>query len=820
MSTPVSPPDTPRVLLFGHPGSGKSALIGALLRASELQGHELHGEVVAPSDAPPVRAAGERNPAPTSHELHSFTLKLKPPRQRDRTDWEPLRVTLDDCDGRAARALIEDPEPVTRRAPDGPLARAVVETDAIMLLVDASSTPPELEAAFGQFERFLTVVEEAKADARTVGGFPVFLVLTQCDRLALAGDTQRVWEARAKDRVEAAWKAFDEFLRQAGPDEEAPFPFLAFGSVDLSVHAVAIRRPQLVDQPRPGPEPHGVAELFRACFASAKLHHERVGRSERRLWWTTRLALGAFAALVVFFGLVALFPPEVSGPTLAEKVDEFRLAEKPASARLAEPEAERNRLLLNRFAADVDFPGLSDDRRAFVESRLKEIDDYKAYRARLANATSPASARSLPDLSRAREALQTDLALPGEYSWGETDAAQLRDKWLRDCDAIEQAEQRFVAAYREFDRTGTALLLKRNFDEGWLSEIDALHDKASQPLFPPDAALPGSRALGQPRGEAVTYRVPAEFDEVYQARRYWELTRDRVSNLRDLADALGLTTAPKRPEAVLALPEPGAADSAALARERWATLLRTYSRQTDGYPEWAADNFPDPVRGELLAGLRKSFEAGVRHVHRLLTVRDTVPGWLALGASLSEEQFRAWGQLLHLLARLQDPNASDPLAELSGFLRDIDKKTFDLDLRRFELTIPRDLTLEPVKPSGPLVVTVTHADQKSESVKLAVGEWVDRGTANGYPLTAEGNPKLGYRAGDLLRAELPVAVGKREAKLVWEVGPTQTFQFDRLSREPRLTKPTPGTEPAPGVKLTLTAGSLPALPVLLPAPGK
>jgi hypothetical protein len=113
-------------------------------------------------------------------------------------------VVLDDCSGAAAEALLEHPTPITRREPGSPLARAVVETDAIVLLVDAASTPGELQEAFGEFDAFLTTVERAKTDARDVGGFPVFLVLTQCDRLAQPGDTHRVWEARVNDRAEAA----------------------------------------------------------------------------------------------------------------------------------------------------------------------------------------------------------------------------------------------------------------------------------------------------------------------------------------------------------------------------------------------------------------------------------------------------------------------------------------------------------------------------------------------------------------------------------------------------------------------------------------
>lgn len=811
MAPPDLPPlDAPRVLLFGHRGSGKSALIGALLRAAATQAEVLRGEVVG---APAVSGGGGERPG--ADEVTSFTLRLRPWRAGPRSGTDPLTVVLDDCDGRAAEALIAHPEPVTRRAPGSPLARAVVETDAIVLLVDASSTREQLAGAFAEFGAFLTTVERAKTDARTVGGFPVLLVLTQCDRLAQPGDTQQSWEARVADRVEYAWAAFDAFLKEADHGDAPAAPFLAFGSVDLTVSAVAVRRPPLPGRPEPGDEPYRVAELFRDCFAGARAHHERVRWSEVRLRWTVRVALAGLSALVLAFGLIALFSPAGSAPDLAAQIDDYERREPPAAVRLSDAEIDRNRKLLRRFAADAAFRAQSADRRSFVESRLKEIDDYRAYRAKLAGAVAPRSARSLPDLAHVRAALRTELALPGEYSWGETAAAQLRDKWLADCSALEAAQQACVDRYRGYDRDGTELTLKRVLDAGWLRDQDALFAAAEPPPFPPDDPIPGSPTVNQPRGEAITYQVPLEFDEVYRARRYWEQTRDRLVHLRDLADALGMIAAPDRPPAVLVLPEPDGTNSAGLAEERLTVLARAYPRQPAGYPEWEAWRFPDPVRGAITARLQKAFNTGARHVHKLMTVRDTVEGWTALGAALAGPRFREWGQFLHLLARLQDPSAPDPVAELAAFLRDLDKKTFDLDPHGFELTVPLDLTFDRVEPVGPLTITLGSGPQAVEA-KFAVGKGVTRDTSTVYALTPIGRTKLAYRAGTALRAELPVRAGARELKLLWETGATSVFQFDRLSREPRLTKATGGTEPAPGVRLTLTGGTVPKLPVLFP----
>jgi hypothetical protein len=818
---PLPDPTTPRVLLFGHRGAGKSALIGALLQAGETQGETLRGEVVHSSvDLPRIRDAvySGTKLEPHQRELASYTIRVRPWRVGSKPVGEPMSVILDDCDGKAAESLLEHPEPITQTAPESPIAKAVTGTDAIMLLVDAASTDDELKEAFQEFEKFLDVVWQAKTDARQVGGFPVFLVMTQCDRLARPMDTVAMWESRVKARSEAAWKAFDEFLKDATPEDREPSPFLAFGSVDLNVMAVAVRRPLLRGGPAaPANQPYGVAELFRDCFAEAKAHRDRVRASDTRLKWTVRFALAAFVMLVTSLATIAIFPPQ-QGPTLAEKVRAYEHHEPRPAVRLAEGEIEKNKHTLRGFTTDRDYPELEPNLRTFVESRLKEIEDYETYRGKLANALAPGSARSLPELAKVRDSLFGELQLPPLYAWEETAAAKLRDKWLADITAIEDAEKVLLEKYRDFDRRGTNHMITRTFDADWLANLDAIVAEAANPPFPLNDPIPGSPAINQARGEAVTYRVPYEFDEVFHARRYWEQTRDKLANLRDLADALGMTTAPNRPEAVLVLPEPGnSVDSSALPGLRWAALLRNYPRQSAGYPEWELWHFPDPARTELAKRLKASFDTGVRHVHKLLNVTDTKEGWKEAAAKLGQPALRDWGQLLHLLARLQDSTAPDPVTELENFLRDIGTKPLELDLGGFELTMPLDFTVgvDRVEPVGPFTITVSQLQMPRGTVKFNVGKGDTRGKVVVYPLSRDGSGKLSYFAGDDFRAELPVKAGGQEMKLIWDKGASNTFRFDRLSREPRLVKSGTST-PAPDVKLTPSAGSvIPKLPVLM-----
>lgn len=827
---PPAEPNVPRVLLFGHRGAGKSALIGALLKAGETQGDVLRGEVVHSSvDLPRIRDAvysgGKLDPQAT--ELVSYAIRLKPWRVGATPVGEPLSVVLDDCDGKAAEALLDHPEPITQRDPNSPVARAVVEADAIVLLVDAASTDAELDEAFAEFDRFLKVVGRAKTDARAVGGFPIYLVLTQCDRLAHPGDSRRIWEVRVNDRIDHATQKFAEYLKEAGEEEEdggPPSPFLAFGSVEFEVFAAAVRAPALPDHPHPGDTPFKVAELFRDCFAAARAHNTRVHASNTRLAWTVRLAAAALFAMLTGLVAVALFPPKSTGPDLNERVREYLAAEPPAAERLSEARIERNRATLAVFQSDRGFRDLEPELKQFVDSRLKEIADYKEYRRKLLATPAPGSTRNLNELNAVRDALTGVLALPPEYAWAETAAGELRRKWLADVKAIADAERKLVEAYREYDSAAAALMLSRSLDAGWLADIAALVARADRPPFPLADPLPDSPAIPQPRGDAVTYRVPYEFDEVYGARRYWEQSRDRLGHLRDLADALGAISAPDRPPAELVLPEPGTADSAALAGTRLAALRRTYPRPTEGYAEWTVGDFPDPARSELAARLKRSFDAGAWHVRKLLNPTDSVDGWKATAARLNEPAFREWGQFLHLLARLRDPTAPNPVTDLAAFLANLDTKTYDIDVPAFDLVVPLELTVgfERVVPKGEFTIVLSPGPGQTVA-RYSVGPGVVRDKATVYRLTREGNTKLAYRAGDDLRAEVPVEAGKRALSLLWgrdipfaDPGESKTFRFDRLSRPPQLSdRGPPGFKATPKVRLIPVGGTLPKLPALI-----
>lgn len=819
-------PDTaaPRVLLFGPPGTGKTSLLGALLRASVTQPKALGAAVADPSGRLDVihdHIYGGRDLEGTHTELVTYTLHLTP------TTAEPVppEVVLMDCDGKAALGVLKHPDEIGDAR--GTVARAVVQSDAIALLVDAAADDGELLAAFRDFTRFLDEIEEERALAHAVGGFPVFLVLTQCDRLAAPADTAARWTARVAARKRYVLNRFAEYLADADPKAGVQSPYLPFGSVDLDVFAVAVRVPRLADAPHPADEPFGVAELFRECFAAAQAHRDRSEASDYRLMWTVRSVAATVGAMLLGLVAVLFFQPPPGDPGLATRVEAYRRQE-PAEAavRLAAKNIPPEKRALTAFRTDSAFPFLPEELQDFVTGRLKEIEDYREYRQKLSAAMTPAEARNLDELAKVEHQLTGELGLPLAYAWGETEAGRLRDKWLTDVRLVREAEGRWHDWYRELIRRATLLAVAPSLAGDWRVDVAALFADAERLPFQLNEPLPGSPAVDQPRGEPVEYRVPHEFDRVYQARQDWRFARERLTHLRDLADVLGLTSGPNRPEPLLDLPEPGpGVDSTTLAGVRWAALHRQYPNQADPAADWELRNFPEPARSELGRRVQRSLATGVRHAQRLLLARmgpnpaakDDPANWKATAAALGEPMFREWGRLLHLLARLSDARAGDPVADLAAFLR---ADRFEFDIKGFELAIPADLRVRKVAPDGPLKLTLTPRGGPPvvREFRLPPGdEGARRGSTWHYRFAPPADAKFVYRPGDGLTAELPVRVGGDSLRLVWDVGSTETFQFDRLFREPRLVRPGTPPDRAEGVRLTPVEGSVvPRVPVLLP----
>lgn len=786
---------TPRVVFFGPARSGKSSLLDAFLRHAAGADADLVG--LTPGESEP-----------------GFRREFVP-------DLAGGPVVVCDCDGQAAGELLCHPTALERTSARGAVADAVRSADALVLVVDAADSPDQVDATFRAFSDFLDSLEEGRTFGREVGGLPVFLTLAKCDALHRPDDEPGEWLGRVTNRLREVRARFEEYF---GADVVAAgSPFLAFGSIDLHPAATAVRVP-------PGPtfsryaDPDGtfgVEDLVHAVLPAARAYRGRALAARRRLTATVGgvgAVVGAMVLGLAFFGLTGGFGP---ADALAARVRDFRTHEPPVAVRLSDKNLAGYRRELADIRQTTGFNSLPPDLQNFVERRLAEADAYREYRAKFdPPRLGPADVRTRDELDALDAALSGELAPPAEFAeaWADTEAVRLHEKWRTDARLVREAEGRVHDWYRGLIRSANQLLLlDKPPDFGWRGQVDALVKQAAIPPFRASDAVPGSPTVPVRRGAPLTYAPAFEFDRLDLARRDWDDTRDRLTTLRNLTDAVGLTSGPGTPPAVLDLPEPTAdpAASFALGSARLRELAAAYPE----HPAWAAATFPDPVRRWLDPRLRAAFDTGGRHVRRLILDRlpaDRPADWRALADGLlTEPALKDWGTLLGAIRAWADPTtpAADPVADLADFLR---RERFDVTLKTLDVTIPDDLLDARVVPAGKLVVR--HQPAGGEAKEYAfrqAGDGTRDRPVTVFRFTPDGHPgTLVFRPGDDVSASLAVRSGGQDFRLVWSGGRSAAFRWDALTQPPVLEKigPLPAPVRVPGV--TLAGG--PTVPGLLP----
>src|SRR4029077_14252576 len=105
-----------------------------------------------------------------------------------------LEAVLYDCDGRAANEILTHRQMLSEQKTR--LAQAILLADALILVVDASAGPEQIDSDIGEFIRFLRLLEQSRGHRSEIGGLPVFLVLSKCDLLAQPNDSLAGWQQR------------------------------------------------------------------------------------------------------------------------------------------------------------------------------------------------------------------------------------------------------------------------------------------------------------------------------------------------------------------------------------------------------------------------------------------------------------------------------------------------------------------------------------------------------------------------------------------------------------------------------------------------
>ncbi|MBO0700026.1 MAG: GTPase domain-containing protein [Zavarzinella sp.] len=810
MSAPSPPPASPvavdpsavRLVLFGMPDAGKSSLLGALAQAAHTQGRALHGRL---TDV--THGLGElRNRVYDDRQRETLEEIVPYPVVFDPYGATPEPAVLYDCDGRAANDFLTSKRSLEKEGRAGALAQAILSADALILTVDASAPPTQIDDDFREFLRFLRYLHQYRTREHAVGGLPVYLVLTKCDLLGRETMTRAAWEARIQEKQQEVVKRFKQFLG----DEAEPGDMFAFGTLDVDVRATAVRHPALADAGPLPREPFGVAELFHEAFEDARVFHDRRSRSQKRLRWTVAGAGGFLVAMAVA-GLIFVTTKPVSvEPTLADRVEALRATEGPTAATRLGPGLDNRLREWLKIQSEPGFPGLSDELQGLVLSRIEEGQAYVQFRDELA-AIPPERARSLAELAQTESRLQKLTPPPAFVAeWAPTDAATQRDRLLRqEIPGLRAAVGKLTQFYYGLANRATGLLQATELTPEWEQAVRGVENSAT--AFPVPKSDP---AVG----------IAHDYDDVGVAEADWQRTRDRLVRVRDLAMALGVLGDASGPRAPLALaPPPPDAKIPELASRRLQNL-KTY------YPDaskWSLALVPDTIRPELERPLRRSIDQANRDGQRLIldrlmslntSGREEPADWPRVGEYLLSPPLQDWRELVAFLNRLADPTAEDPVQATAAFLR---RTTFDIDPRRLRLRIPDTLSDAPVRPAGDFTLVYRRAE-RGDPVRVALrpeGEPQRDKQSLVYTFSGSG-PGITYRPGDRLYAELPVRKGDRELRLTWSRARAESFQFESLQREPRLHAPDQNYLEgviADGVTVAITDGKFPIVPPMVPA---
>ncbi|HZU38147.1 MAG TPA: GTPase domain-containing protein, partial [Gemmataceae bacterium] len=260
-----------RLVLFGRNAAGKSSLLGALMQAAQVEEKLLAGQLTDVSQGLTElqHHLYDQGPADTTEEIVPYPIKFQPFEAGKKT--RPIQAVLIDCDGQVVSRLLERRELLEADDADGPLARALMQADAVILVVDAAAPPAELDEDFADFARFLRLLEHSRGREVEVTGQPVLLALTKCDLLVQPGEknvTRADWLNRIEERKRRVAERFKEFLARAWQQDTLPF-----GQVHLeAIRPTAIKQPALADSPARPNDPYGVAELFRESLTDAQLY--------------------------------------------------------------------------------------------------------------------------------------------------------------------------------------------------------------------------------------------------------------------------------------------------------------------------------------------------------------------------------------------------------------------------------------------------------------------------------------------------------------------------------------------------------------------
>ena len=796
-----------RVVVFGMPDAGKTSLLGALAQVGMTQAHALGGHLAEAGGLAALRhQLYEEHTRETQQEIVPYPVRV--------SGGGPKNPTRDavviDCDGRAVNDILTKQHSINQSQNAKKLADAILTADALVFVVDASAPTDLRDRDFREFARFLKHFEAQRAVEHGVGGLPVFLVLSKCDKLAGPKTSSGEWQATMEARCNDAARRFHEVLAEAGSPEGN---YWKFGSTDFHVRPCAVKRPALTDLAEHPKEPYGVAELFNEVFGDAAAYQNREEKSKSLLSWTLAGLGGLLGVLTVtgaFLFIKPVEPLQTNG--LSDRVERLQASEgQGAPARLAAGVLEKRLKAFQDIQNDPEFGTLSELQKNYVRLRMDESLAYLKFAEDLAAVPRLDKTRGLPELTEIEKRL-TQTGAPAVYrsEWEGTDAVLLRERLLtKDMPQLRSAVTMLVAYFQSLKNRGSDLWLKGNdLTPEWERKAKTLTEDAdkSKP-FPKADPLRGTAYL---------------FDEVNLAETDWQKMRARLEHLRDLSAALGMLGADADAAPLAAAPHKTAAEAIAGATKSNQALKKLYADS----PRWTLAVMPDTVLPEFQKRLNRTREELVRDgqllmLDRLKTLNggtaELASDWPRVGEYVLSDTVKDWRELTNFVHRLADPSVPDAVEATSAFLRTTSK---DFQFKRLSLQIAD--TAAAGKPIGDLVISFRKTETGDPILVKLKLDGVPRRDQQSlvYTFAADGESQVKWQAGDIVTAELVLKEKDAESKLTWNTARTRTYQFEAVQNPPRLHDPkadaSKGVQVA-GIYLTVTDGKFTPVPAMVPS---
>jgi hypothetical protein len=499
----------PRLLLFGTPGAGKSALLAALVQAVPALKAELIDE---------------------SQVAQRFQVQ---PSEKEKVSGRfSSEVTVLDCSGKAALEMLKAPQPF---ANSHPMKKPILEADAMVFAVDVSAPKKQMNEEFRQCARWLRQLHEFRGQRTDIAALPVFVALTKCDLLVQKQDSFETWKKRLDEGKRQYDENFRKYLKQHGA---------GFGTIQLKVVATAIKQPAFTDKPAKAQEPFGVAELFRECLQSASDFQDRRHTAQTRLQNVVAGLLATVTLLALSVAFLIEFQPPPKGTTLDEKV---QLALPKPSATPIErlhgtvKKLEEKEKKLAEIAGDAGFERLPSETQKEITLYREEISQYlQLYQQSQEILKLPHLAKNDDELKElGRKVLEFSFPDARAKDWQETrlgrrlrevraqyeafDAAvKSEEAWIRV--QIEKNDDLLEQGNEVYGR-----LLKRNKNAPDEAKQWSHHYRDrmnSRPPTPRDDNVPGV--------SRVIYEDLGKFEPVKTAQKEWKASKENLTSIADL----------------------------------------------------------------------------------------------------------------------------------------------------------------------------------------------------------------------------------------------------------------------------------------------